>query len=414
MAVICADNGLETSTSAPRCIASTGDRYRGTVVDTVLRETGEVVDEKAFYRSSSNGFKSAHLAPDGSTVITYNDDRRTRSFLFPHDVFEATETITDLAPYSISRPKTSFASTFYPHYDVNNPSTTLILQSQADLPIRLINTSDLSYTHASYPWQHSKTEAWVTPNSLTFAKDGRRFIAGAKEKLAIFDIEQDGQEPVRQFQTRQPKKVRKQYGDAGFELSGFVTALSVSANGVLAAGTTEGQIALYDAEGAGEEISVFSVKDDGLKAIEGEGIMQLAWSPHGQYLFAAERMSDTIQILDIRMGKRLGYLLGRKARVPHRMSFDLVNNEGACDMWAGGTDGMVRAWKDVGSREGGIAADISFTAHERGVVTSVAMDSLRGRLVTSSSEKIDTMEFDEQEDDFAVNSLDNTLKIWSV
>jgi 6-phosphogluconolactonase (cycloisomerase 2 family) len=102
----------------------------------------------------------------------------------------------------------------------------------------------------------------------------------------------------------------------------------------------------------------FNDADDGL--LKGNGVSQLAWSPCGKYLFVAERQSDALLVYDIRhTGQRLSYLAGRKAHTTLKLSFDLATDEyGKTDLWAGGTDGKVRAWRDVTGREGRIEPDL--------------------------------------------------------
>jgi hypothetical protein len=237
------------------------------------------------------------------------------------------------------------------------------LTSQPDLPIRLTNALDLAYTHASYTWQNHLTEAYISPSSLLFV-DNDHFVAGAKDSLAVFNIHtQEG--PIYESATRKGRKARKLYGADAAGIGGIVSSLALSCDNILAAGTYNRQVGLFENAGQGQSMTAFDLSyndvDDSL--LKGNGVSQLAWSPCGKYLFVAERQSDALLVYDIRhTGQRLSYLSGRKAQTL-KLSFDLASDEyGKIDIWAGGTDGQVRVWRDVTSREGRIEPDLALHA----------------------------------------------------
>jgi WD40 repeat protein len=238
------------------------------------------------------------------------------------------------------------------------------LTSQPDLPIRLTNALDLAYTHASYTWQNHLTEAYISPSSLLFV-DNDHFVAGAKDSLAVFNIHtQEG--PIYESATRKGRKARKLYGADAAGIGGIVSSLALSCDNILAAGTYNRQVGLFENAGQGQSMTAFDLSyndvDDSL--LKGNGVSQLAWSPCGKYLFVAERQSDALLVYDIRhTGQRLSYLSGRKAHTTLKLSFDLASDEyGKIDIWAGGTDGQVRVWRDVTSREGRIEPDLALHA----------------------------------------------------
>jgi WD40 repeat protein len=252
----------------------------------------------------------------------------------------------------------------HPAFDITNSATTLLLTSQPDLPIRLANALDLAYTHASYTWQNHLTEAYISPSSLLFV-DNDHFVAGAKDSLAVFNIHtQEG--PIYESATRKGRKARKLYGADAAGIGGIVSSLALSSDNILAAGTYNRQVGLFENAGQGQSMTAFDLSyndaDDSL--LKGNGVSQLAWSPCGNHLFVAERQSDALLVYDIRhTGQRLSYLSGRKAHTTLKLSFDLASDEyGKIDIWAGGTDGKVRVWRDVTSREGRIEPDLALHA----------------------------------------------------
>lgn len=238
------------------------------------------------------------------------------------------------------------------------------MTSQPDLPIRLTNALDLAYIHASYTWQNSLTEAYIAPSSLLFV-DNNHFVAGAKDSLAVFDIHNQNT-PIFECPTRKGRKARKLYGADNTGIGGIVSSLALSSDNLLAAGTYNRQVGLFDNAGQGETTAAFdlSYNDADDKLLKGNGVSQLAWSPCGNYLFVAERQSDSLLVYDIRhTGQRLSYLSGRSALTTLKLSFDFASDtNGKIDIWAGGTDGKVRAWRDVTSREGRIEPDLALHA----------------------------------------------------
>ncbi|KAF2152282.1 hypothetical protein K461DRAFT_278492 [Myriangium duriaei CBS 260.36] len=354
-----------------------------------------------------NCFRLAALAADGTSIITYNEDQRLRTFILPPTLLApSTTTPLPLPVYTTSRPCKSYSFALYPHFSLPHPSTTLLLHSRFDTPIRLTNALDLSYSHASYPLVNPTTEAYICPHSLAFTPDGSRFIAGAKESISVFDVSRDGQSPVRTLPTRPGRKARKLYGTASVGMAGYVTALSIcAATDVLAAGSTGAQIALYSQGGAGEEVASFQLGEE-----EGNGVSQVTWDESGTWLFVAGRQADCVAVYDVRMGRRVGLLVGRKAGTTARMGFEVVEAEGGCDVWAGGVDGCVRVWKGAERREGRVEADVIMEG-SGDAVTWVKMHPGRDVYFTASGLRREVGVDDEDRDD---GVTDASLKAWAV
>lgn len=151
--------------------------------------------------------------------------------------------------------------------------------------------------------------------------------------------------------------------------------MDISQDGVLAAGTFTRCIGLFSDEGQGDAIALFSIAgEEGGKpeegGIGGSGITQCIWSPCGTYLYVIERCSDGALIYDVRVtGKKLGWLKGRKALTNQRHHLEVVPSGGGeastgHEVWAGGTDGVVRVWKSPYEREGAISPDKEWKLHD--------------------------------------------------
>ena len=143
-------------------------------------------------------------------------------------------------------------------------------------------------------------------------------------------------------------------------MKGIISALGLGGEGLLAAGTFSRWVGLYDAYGRGDTVGVFEVRGDGGEG-GGRGITQVLWSVCGRFLCIVERGSEGIGVWDVRgTGRQLAWLGGRCAMTNQRLGVEVVGGE----VWAGGTDGMVRVWEELGMREGLVNPGWEFRAHE--------------------------------------------------
>ncbi|KAI9705435.1 MAG: hypothetical protein M1836_006190 [Candelina mexicana] len=311
----------------------------------------------------------------------------------------------------------------------NDPSTTLYLSTPRDHPIRL--TSALHPASlAIYPLICPTTEKYLTPHSLIFTHSGTHFLTGSDSLISVFDISRPGSGPTERHATIPSK--RKKIVGGGVGMKGIVSCLNLSNRGVLAAGTFTRSVGLYDSQGSGDCIAVFSVADnkDEEEGIGGAGVTQVLWSSCGTYLYVAERKSDGVLVYDIRVaGKRLGSLTGRRADTNQRLGVDVVDNGRGNEIWAGGTDGTVRVWEHVGEMEGAQDPVREWRAHGDPVTSSIVHPS--GSVVATCSGQRHGLtsavgsdsEESEASDSPASRSSsplieditpDNSLKIWKI
>ena len=323
-------------------------------------------------------------SPDGTTILSSSADKTLRSFVLPSDLLspDAASPHT-LTPYALHRPpETVYATTFHPAYALQEPSSCLILASPCSLPIRLFSPFAPGIL-ASYPLVSPTTEAYITPHSLLFsAENPNQFLAGSDSQLCVFDVNRNGEGPISKLWTTASRRNHKAMG-AG--MKGIISVMAMGGEGLLAAGTFTRWVGLYDGFGRGGEVGVFSVASTEQKeeGSDGMGITQVLWSRCGRYLCTVERSSDGIGIWDIRgSGKRLAWLKGRKAVTQQRMSVDIMGGE----VWAGGTDGMVRVWERLGMTEGVVDPKWKFHAHGD-VVTSTMLHPTGSVMATCSGQR---------------------------
>ncbi|KAK5117317.1 hypothetical protein LTR62_005934 [Meristemomyces frigidus] len=373
-------------------------------------------------------FREAQFSDDGTSIVTLNDDQCLRTFILPPDLLDGDEKPKVLQEYAAFRSPASVQSyAIHPSYDLQDPATTLVLHSATDQPLSLRNSLNYSTVAAKYNNVSPTTEAYLTSFSLAFSRDGSRFISGGNNHLSIFDCYQGYSDPVLTHRLAPGRKARRLYGEPRLSCKGIVSALATnSASGLLAVGTTEREIGLFPDEGRGECLVSFSIAkalDNSSKA-HGTGIMHLKWSPNGKYLLAAERQSDCIQLYDVRnLVRRVSWLSGRKAETTQRLSFDVVPTEDGFEVWAGGKDGVVRMWKNPGSKEDEHTPDTELKLHDDAVSSAVWHPG--GAVLASCSGQRysnDRFESDNSEDDGELlvpastqpHTHDNKLAIWMI
>ncbi|KAE8414035.1 WD40-repeat-containing domain protein [Aspergillus pseudocaelatus] len=388
--------------SAPICVASTqrGDEAGDAPLD-----------------SHSHGALSTACCADESA----SDTNYIKSVEWPPDLLEERPSPHRLSPYSVlASAEPTYATAIYPYYSLQDPSTTLFLSSVRDHPIRLASTLAPTLL-ATYSLIHPTTEAFITPHSIIYpyALGGTHFLTGSDSLICLFDVSRPGNDGPVSWMPTIPSK-RKQTVGGGVGMKGIISAMAINptGDGILAAGTFSRQVGLYDSNGTGQSLGTFSIaKTDASRRIGGRGITQILWSPCGRYLYIAERKSDGVMIYDIRVtGQLLGWLEGRKAITNQRMKVDIVStNQGIShEIWAGGTDGFMRVWRDPTHTAGGQEPVWEWKIHDDSVSSTVLHPM--GNVVATCSGQRHYLDDDDDDDDYSypTEKLDNSMKVWSL
>ncbi|KAF1911843.1 WD40-repeat-containing domain protein [Ampelomyces quisqualis] len=334
--------------------------------------------------------QETQLSPDGTCIFT-SDLNRSFS-VYPVDTsIQAKDSPRPLKPYSqltSSDPIWAFAAN--PHFDVNDANSTHVLISRRDRYITLHNalwdvnnpnptTSpdkpvNIATPLTCYKLVNPLTEAVSAPLSLVYTHSGTHFFASHQNAIATFDLEHPSA-PIHTIPTIPATRTKLKGGGRGFK--GWITALSLSppstfaSGGMLAAGARTRHVGIYDAL-SGQEVTTFELPRPTTRPTApprdalGDGVASLRHSPCGAYLYVAERMSDALLIYDVRNFRAaLAYCACRTARTKQKLGFDVwgagasVHDVGARahEVWAGGTDGMVRVWRDPYLKEGAVQPD---------------------------------------------------------
>ncbi|WPH04764.1 Guanine nucleotide-binding protein negative regulator 1 [Acrodontium crateriforme] len=361
----------------------------------------------------SNFYHDAQLSADASVIITHNEDQRLRTYLLPeinsNDDSGANNDVIPplLAPYTTyASPSNIISYALFPSFNRGDSTTTWVLTGAHDQPIKLRNASDYNNSH-TYHFINDMTEQYIKPHSLIFTNDCQHFIVGSMNKLGLFKLEGDGK-PMSVLQLARDKQA----------CHGIISSLAIEWNdGILAAGTFQRQVSLFGRAGAKKADTTFSLADPypgNVNPLRGAGVTKMIWSPCGTYLCTAERWSDVIQMWDIRnLRARVAHLIQRKALTAQRIGFDVSNN-GSFDIYAGGTDGTVSKWDNVGHANGEMAPTTSWLLHE-GVVSGTLL--LPGNMMaTCSGSRFKDFETDDSNDAVVPDSYwpDNRLLLWNL
>ena len=356
-----------------------------------LKNSTQPLGKHIFHTSC---IQEAQLSPDGTCIFTSDYNRAFSVYPISTDILDSntTRSLKPYAQFKSSDPIWSFAAN--PLFNLQDPSSTHVLVSRRDRYITLHNALwnvsnannnlepedtpiNIQTSLAFYKLVNHLNEAVTAPLSLAYSASGTHFFAGAQNSIAIFDLTKTD-DPIHTIPTIPSKRNKLKDGGRGFK--GYISALSVSpptaasSEGLLAAGARTRYLGIYDCI-SGSEVTHFSLpgtidgkklRNESLAHTMGDGVSSLKWSPCGRYLYVAERQSDVLLIYDVRnFSLALGYCAGRKASTKQKLGFD-VWNAGASpydiesiahEIWAGGTDGKVRLWKDPYMKEGAVEAD---------------------------------------------------------
>lgn len=454
------DDHGERAVLMPRLLASTQHTYSRSITNTPGHEEAAREDRYADIqpppprsgpfqdKNESNYFKRIDWSPDGTSVLTSSADNKLRLFVAPPDLLEPGESrrLTPYTTYAAAEP--TYAQVFYPGYNLSDPSTTLVLTSPRDLPIQLINVLDPSPKPiGTYSLVCPTTEKYQTPSSLLFYPSGNVFYTGTECLIALFDISRPGEGPTTRLPTIPSKRHKMKGGGVG--MRGIVSCLALqpesgaagAGSSMLAAGAWTRWVSLYDGEGMGGTVANWSVASaaDTEASISGAGISQVLWSACGRYLYVVERKSKGVLVYDVRVtGKLVAWLEGRDADTNQRMAVDIRTVNGTNEVWTGGTNGTVKSWHEVGSKEGAHVFDDSWQAYgEDTVVGGVSMHSCGSIIATASGSRRELdISFDDSDSDDETSdgeeeshgrpsaitrntksshavSEDNSVKIWS-
>lgn len=363
-------------------------------------------------------FETAQWTADGTTILAYSSSNLISGYIVPEDLLSPTASrplkLTPQATIQLPEPSNVLAGA--PYFRLAEPWTQQLLVSSRDHPIQLFylgsSPSSPPKPASCYPLTKARSETFLSATSLVWPYPGTHFIAGSRNMLAKFDVSRTGEEPLLRVKTIPSERHLSKGGGVG--MRGTVSSLSAQppdANfaSLVAAGTWTRWVGLYDfAQAGGSCAATWSIAQAATEeaSIGGDGVTQTIWSPCGRYLLIGERKATGILVYDVRVtGKLLGWLAGREALGNQRISCDVFpSQDGGEDrgfeVWSGTTDGTVKIWEGVGTREGAHDPAWSWAVAQRSTVGSTCVHQSGTVVATcSGSWEFPDDESDDEDDD---------------
>lgn len=190
--------------------------------------------------------------------------------------------------------------------------------------------------------QHATTERFLAPHSLVFSRQETQFICGTESMISVFDLNR--REPLFNLRTIPSRK----YKYTTQTMKGIVSSMDVSPDrGILAAGTFTSSVGLYDHEGQGDVVSIFSLTNESKRETSPyRGVTDVKWSQCGTYLYVSERKDNKITVWDVRkLYGKVATLTEREAYTVQRLGIDVFLGEGGREIViGGGMDGKIKLW----------------------------------------------------------------------
>eukprot|EP00833_Pecoramyces_ruminatium_P004063 jgi/Orpsp1_1/1178095/evm.model.c7180000064015.1 len=257
--------------------------------------------------SFNNYFKSAKWSPDGTCILSSSNDNNLRLFELP-DITKNKEKEIQINPVlKVCDGENIYDYTWYPYMKSSDPSTAVFISASRDLPIHMWDAY-YGTIRASY-CTYDIYDQIVAPHSINFNSDGSKIYAGLNNLIQIFDISRPG-EPINKKLTTPTRKSK--HGQKG-----IIACMDFNPDysGLLAAGSLSKSIGIYDTNNSNELIFQ-------QKKLKG-GVIQVQFSPDGNYLYSVSRQTDGIICWDIRnTGKKLCEYI-RPGITNQRISFDI-------------------------------------------------------------------------------------------
>jgi len=255
----------------------------------------------------NNYFKGAKWSPDGTCILTSSNDNVLRLFELP-DITQNKKQEIHIEPVlKVCDGESVYDYCWYPYMKSSDPSTSVFISASRDLPIHMWDAY-YGTLRASY-CTYDIYDQIVAPHSINFNLDGSKIYAGLNNLIQIFDISRPG-EPIEKKMTTPTR--RSKHGQKG-----IIACMNFNPDysGLLAAGSLSKSIGIYDTNNSNE--LVFQQKK--LKG----GVIQVQFSPDGNYLYSVSRQTDGIICWDIRnTGKKLCEYT-RPGKTNQRISFDI-------------------------------------------------------------------------------------------
>ncbi|XP_019863266.1 PREDICTED: telomerase Cajal body protein 1-like [Amphimedon queenslandica] len=348
-----------------------------------------VETKNEFMKNEDNYFRGCKWSPDGTCILTCNNDNILRLYNLPDELYSSPfpdDILPEMVPVVSAREgEIIYDYAWFPRMSSHDYATCCFASSSKNSPVHLLDAYDgrLRCSYLSY----NHLDELISPHSLCFSLDGSKLYTGYQNMIKVFDTSIPG---------RDSKTITM--SDDENSQCGIVSCIAMNPSCAtdFVIGTYSGSVSFYSEIAKGSLFSISSYK---------KGISQIMFSPCGNYLFFSERKSFTLGIVDIRKYTVTLDDITRTVNTNQRIYFD-ISKDGDC-LATGSTNGFVKFIRlnDFKFRE--------FNAHSDAVNGCSIHPSLPLLATSSGQWKPQVIDDDDDDDDDKI-IFENSLKIWSM
>lgn len=267
-----------------------------------------------------------------------------------------------------------------------DPPTCCFVSTAKSQPIHLFDafTGKLRATYRII----NRLDEIATAHSVCFSTDGARLFAGLDGEYRIFDTMTPGKQSTTIVLPEQ---------------KGIVSTMVASSNGILATGTYNNSIGLYDGE-VGEQIALIDRAHSG-------GITGLKFIPNQEnYLLSAARKCDNLKCWDVRNMTKPVWTVERECNTNQKIQFDISSNGKM--LLSGSTSGKLHFW-ELGS--GSVVSELKVVDAHRSATNAASLHPFAPVCASGSGQRVFPSVADSDSEETMVSTpvSDNSLTLWT-
>jgi len=256
--------------------------------------------------STTNFTKGLQWSPDGTCLLVGGEDHTLRLFELPNNWQSCSDEAGEIAmALSVHEAETVYDYAWYPLMDSQDPGLCCFASTCRDNPIHLWDafTGKLRATYRGF----NQMDEIFAANAIEFDPAGDRLFAGYKAEIRRFDLARPGRECE--------KLVTGSKKEGGQRNIISCLAMNPDMSGVLAAGSYDCSVGLYNTTEGLNTLTAFQAQHG--------GVTQVKFSQDGRYLFSAGRKDPNIYCWDIRATGGVLMTMTRDADTNQHIEFDI-------------------------------------------------------------------------------------------
>uniref|UniRef100_T1J4T9 WD repeat-containing protein 79 n=1 Tax=Strigamia maritima TaxID=126957 RepID=T1J4T9_STRMM len=355
------------------------------------------------FKTKDNFFKGCKWAPDGSCILTNNNDGNLRLWNLP-EIFYNTDSeanwsdIKEMSPVlKIREGELIYDYCWYPLMSSLDSATCCFASTCRNSPVHLLDayTGELRCSYRPY----NNVDEIEAAHSICFSPNGQKLYCGFNKVIRIFDVNIPG----RNFMETK-SKIQGQ--------AGIISCIAVNPG-------------MPDTYAAGSYLKSIALYSDGclICLLQGQrgGVTHIEFSPDGNKLYSGGRMDPEILCWDLRNPGTVLYTMERNVTTNQRMYFcsdksgEYIlsgHNNGAISVWDTNVDNL----DDVP-----LPPKLTFQGHDD-CVNGIGLHPTLSLMATTSGQRkfpepLHSDDSDSSSDETFTEkyiSFDNSLRLWWV